>query len=116
MSQFHDVPSLPQTRFSASPSSSTPTPTRRRRTRRRRLPRRDGQAAAFDCVREAEAWLASDPKAHGYLAIDGVAAYDAAVKALVFGADSEAVTAGRVVIVQTLGGTGALKVGADPGR
>ena len=72
-----------------------------------------GKLPLLDCVREAEARLASDPKAHGYLAIDGVAAYDAAVKALVFGADSEAVTSGRVVTVQTLGGTGALKVGAD---
>ncbi|OGA96293.1 MAG: aromatic amino acid aminotransferase, partial [Burkholderiales bacterium RIFCSPHIGHO2_12_FULL_61_11] len=39
--------------------------------------------------------------------------YDAAVKALVFGADSEPVKAGRVATVQGLGGTGALKVGAD---
>jgi aromatic-amino-acid transaminase len=45
--------------------------------------------------------------------MDGVAAYDAAVKALVFGADSEPVKSGRVVTAQGIGGTGGLKIGAD---
>ena len=53
------------------------------------------------------------PSARGYLPIDGIAAYDAAVKGLVFGADSEPVTSGRVATVQAIGGTGGLKVGAD---
>ena len=53
------------------------------------------------------------PKARGYLPIDGIAAYDAAVKSLVFGADSEPVKSGRVATIQALGGTGGLKVGAD---
>jgi len=45
--------------------------------------------------------------------MDGIAAYDTAVKALVFGAQSEVVTSGRVATVQSLGGTGGLKIGAD---
>jgi aromatic-amino-acid transaminase len=49
------------------------------------------------------------PKARGYLPIDGIAAYDSAVKSLVFGADSEPVKSGRVATVQALGGTGGLK-------
>jgi aromatic-amino-acid transaminase len=53
------------------------------------------------------------PSARGYLPIDGIAAYDAAVKSLVFGADSEPVTSGRVATVQGIGGTGGLKIGAD---
>jgi aromatic-amino-acid transaminase len=53
------------------------------------------------------------PTARGYLPIDGIAAYDAAVKGLVFGADSEAVKSGRVATVQAIGGTGGLKIGAD---
>jgi hypothetical protein len=53
------------------------------------------------------------PRPRGYLPIDGIAAYDKAVQGLVFGADSEAVKAGRVATVQALGGTGGLKVGAD---
>jgi aromatic-amino-acid transaminase len=65
------------------------------------------------CVQAAEKQLMDAPKPRGYLPIDGIAAYDQAVQALVFGADSEAVTSGRVATVQALGGTGALKVGAD---
>jgi len=53
------------------------------------------------------------PTARGYLPIDGIAAYDNAVKVLVFGADSEPVTSGRVATIQAIGGTGGLKVGAD---
>jgi aromatic-amino-acid transaminase len=53
------------------------------------------------------------PSARGYLPIDGIAAYDAAVKGLVFGPDSEPVTSGRVATVQGIGGTGGLKIGAD---
>jgi len=53
------------------------------------------------------------PSARGYLPIDGIAAYDKAVQALVFGADSDAVRAGRIATVQALGGTGGLKIGAD---
>ncbi len=48
-----------------------------------------------------------------YPPIDGIAAYDNAVKALVFGADAEPVTSGRVATVQAIGGTGGLKIGAD---
>jgi aromatic-amino-acid transaminase len=57
--------------------------------------------------------MANAPSARGYLPIDGIAAYDAAVKSLVFGADSEAVKSGRVATIQAIGGTGGLKVGAD---
>ena len=45
--------------------------------------------------------------------IDGIAAYDGAVKGLVFGQDSEPVQSGRVATIQAIGGTGGLKVGAD---
>ena len=53
------------------------------------------------------------PTPRGYLPIDGIAAYDAAVKGLVFGTNSEPVTSGRVATVQAIGGTGGLKIGAD---
>ena len=72
-----------------------------------------GKLPVLACVSAAEKLLLESPKAKGYLPIDGIAAYDKAVQALVFGADSEAVTSGRVATVQALGGTGALKVGAD---
>jgi len=64
-------------------------------------------------VQAAEKALMDKPAARGYLPIDGIAAYDAAVKGLVFGADSEPVKSGRVATVQAIGGTGGLKIGAD---
>jgi aromatic-amino-acid transaminase len=72
-----------------------------------------GRLPVLACVAAAERQLLESPKAKGYLPIDGIAAYDKAVQALVFGADAEAVTAGRVATVQAIGGTGGLKVGAD---
>ncbi len=73
----------------------------------------DGKLPLLKCVAEAEALMQASPKPRGYLPIDGMAAYDKAVQGLVFGADSEAVTGGRIATVQGLGGTGGLKVGAD---
>jgi aromatic-amino-acid transaminase len=73
----------------------------------------NGKLPLLECVQAAEKQMMDDPKARGYLPIDGIAAYDAAVKNLVFGAESEPVKAGRVATIQALGGTGGLKVGAD---
>ncbi len=73
----------------------------------------DGKLPLLQCVREAEQRLLAQPSARGYLPIDGMPAYDQAVKALVFGADSDVVRSGRVATVQALGGTGGLKIGAD---
>ncbi|MDE2120158.1 MAG: aspartate/tyrosine/aromatic aminotransferase [Betaproteobacteria bacterium] len=73
----------------------------------------NGKLPLLACVKEAENLLAESPKPRGYLPIDGIVAYDQAVQSLVFGADSEAVKGGRVVTAQALGGTGALKIGAD---
>jgi aromatic-amino-acid transaminase len=72
-----------------------------------------GKLPLLECVKTAEKQMMEAPKARGYLPIDGIAAYDAAVQTLVFGAGSEPVKSGRVATVQALGGTGGLKVGAD---
>jgi aromatic-amino-acid transaminase len=45
--------------------------------------------------------------------MEGAANYRQAVQHLLFGADHEAVKSGRIVTVQTLGGSGGLKVGGD---
>jgi aromatic-amino-acid transaminase len=71
----------------------------------------NGKLPLLNCIKAAEAKMVAEQKARGYLPIDGIAAYDAAVQGMVFGA--EAVKAGRVATVQGLGGTGALKIGAD---
>jgi len=73
----------------------------------------NGKLPLLACVAAAEAQMLAAPKARGYLPIDGIAAYDQAVQALVFGADSAVVKDKRVATVQALGGTGGLKVGAD---
>jgi aromatic-amino-acid transaminase len=73
----------------------------------------DGKLPVLRCVAEAERRILAEPKAKGYLPIDGIAAYDRAVQALVFGADSPVLREGRVATVQALGGTGGLKLGAD---
>ncbi len=73
----------------------------------------NGKLPLLQCVQAAEKTMMEKPTARGYLPIDGIAAYDAAVKSLVFGADSEPVKSGRVATVQGIGGTGGLKIGAD---
>jgi aromatic-amino-acid transaminase len=73
----------------------------------------EGKLPLLKCVQEAEKRIAAAPKARGYLPMDGMAAYDSAVKALVFGADSSIVKEGRVGTAQSIGGTGGLKIGAD---
>jgi aromatic-amino-acid transaminase len=73
----------------------------------------NGKLPLLQCVQAAEKSMMQAPKPRGYLPIDGIAAYDAGVKALVFGAGSEPVTSGRVATVQAIGGTGGLKIGAD---
>ncbi len=73
----------------------------------------NGKLPLLQCVQAAEKAMMDKPAARGYLPIDGIAAYDSAVKGLVFGADSEPVKSGRVATVQALGGTGGLKIGAD---
>ncbi|MRD45833.1 amino acid aminotransferase [Caenimonas koreensis] len=72
-----------------------------------------GKLPLLECVQIAEKQMMEAPKARGYLPIDGIVAYDSAVKSLVFGADSEPVKSNRVATVQALGGTGGLKIGAD---
>ena len=73
----------------------------------------NGKLPLLQCVQAAEKAMMATPKPRGYLPIDGIAAYDDGVKKLVFGADSEPYRSGRIATVQGLGGTGALKIGAD---
>ena len=73
----------------------------------------NGKLPLLACVQAAEKAMMDKPAARGYLPIDGIAAYAAAVQGLGFGADSEPVKTGRVATVQAIGGTGGLKIGAD---
>jgi len=73
----------------------------------------NGKIPLLAAVREAEKARLESAPARGYLPIEGIAGYNAAVQALLFGADSPLIAQGRVATFECLGGTGALKVGAD---
>ncbi|NDU92090.1 MAG: aspartate/tyrosine/aromatic aminotransferase [Ferrovum sp.] len=72
-----------------------------------------GKVPLLECVKRAEAQLTAAASPRSYLPIDGLASYDKLVQTLVFGADAPAITEGRAITVQSLGGTGGLKIGAD---
>ena len=73
----------------------------------------NGKVPLLQCVQQAEATLMQKVAPRTYLPIEGLAAYDKAVQELVFGADSEVIASKRAITAQALGGTGALKLGAD---
>ncbi|MFJ2321178.1 amino acid aminotransferase [Pseudomonas sp. NPDC087817] len=73
----------------------------------------EGRIPLLRAVIEAETVRAAQHASRGYLPIDGIAAYDQAVQKLLFGNDSPLIAAGRVITTQAVGGTGALKIGAD---
>ena len=73
----------------------------------------EGRIPVLDCVRRAEAQLLEQGGAKPYLPIEGDAACRSAVQTLLFGANSPALAASRVATLQTVGSSGALKVGAD---
>ena len=72
-----------------------------------------GRIPVLRAVKEVEQKLAADSLPRGYLPIDGLPAYTQATQKLVFGPDSPLLAAGRVATSQTIGGSGALRVGAD---
>ncbi|MFH0021615.1 amino acid aminotransferase [Pseudomonas fluorescens] len=73
----------------------------------------EGRIPLLRAVIEAESIRVAQHASRGYLPIDGIAAYDQAVQKLLFGNDSPLINAGRVITTQAVGGTGALKIGAD---
>jgi aromatic-amino-acid transaminase len=73
-----------------------------------------GVVPQLAAVAEVEKRLAGQPhEASLYLPMEGLASYRQAIQVLLFGAEHPAVSDGRVATVQTVGGSGALKVGAD---
>lgn len=72
-----------------------------------------GRIPVLDAVREVEQRLAAEAKPRGYLPIDGMPDYTKTTRELLFGADSPLLAEGRVATTQTIGGSGALRTGAD---
>lgn len=73
----------------------------------------EGRLPLLSCVQQAEEEMVAAHNPRPYLPMEGLAAYRQAVQNLLFGVDSAAITQERIATIQTLGGSGALKVGAD---
>lgn len=73
----------------------------------------NGQRTLPEAVSRAEDRLVAQHRARGYIPIDGLPDYNRLTQSLLFGSDSALCAEGRVVTAQTLGGTGALRTGAD---
>jgi aspartate/tyrosine/aromatic aminotransferase len=72
-----------------------------------------GATPILESVQQAGRQVIANQQSKSYLPIDGAPAYAAAVQQLIFGPESEVVTAGRAATSHTPGGTGALRVAAD---
>jgi aromatic-amino-acid transaminase len=73
----------------------------------------EGKIPLLVAVKAAEKARLEAAPARGYQPIEGLAAYNSAVAALLFGKDSALIAEGKTLTVEALGGTGALKIGAD---
>lgn len=73
----------------------------------------NGKVPLLECVRLAQTFILEKSSSKGYQPIDGNKNFNKAVQNLIFGEGNEFVQNNKVATVQTLGGTGALKVGAD---
>lgn len=73
----------------------------------------NGKLPLLKCIKDAEAKRVASAPARGYQPIEGAAAYNQAVQTLLLGASSQILSEQKVITIEALGGTGALKVGAD---
>jgi len=72
-----------------------------------------GRVPVMRSVQQAQQALFDPTAPRPYLPMAGDPVYRQAVQALLFGADAASVTQERVITVQTIGGSGALRLGAD---
>ena len=73
----------------------------------------NGKVPLLRAVQAAEEAHVAAHAPRTYLPMEGLAPYDQAVQKLLLGTDSPLLASGRLVTAQSLGGTGALKLGAD---
>ena len=72
-----------------------------------------GRLPLLQVVQQAEQQFSALNAARGYLPIDGLQAYNQGAQQLLLSKDSPAIHQGRALTIQCLGGTGALRLGAD---
>ncbi|WAW09800.1 aspartate/tyrosine/aromatic aminotransferase [Oxalobacter vibrioformis] len=73
----------------------------------------NGKVPLLKCVQQAETMMLEKAAPHTYLPIDGLPAFNTAVQKMVFGEGCRGFDEKRIMTVQALGGTGALRIGAD---
>ena len=73
----------------------------------------EGRIPVLTSVQKAETAYQAKPSVRSYLPMEGNAAYRSAVQKLLFSANHPAVKENRIATIQSIGGSGALKVGAD---
>jgi aromatic-amino-acid transaminase len=73
----------------------------------------EGKVPLLKAVIQAEEAIVAKHSPRSYIPIEGPNPYNSAVQNLLFGVDSSLIKDGRVVTAECLGGTGALRVGAD---
>lgn len=73
----------------------------------------EGHLPILECVKKVEKELAEKNLPHNYLPIDGLTGYRQACQNLLFGLNHEAVQSGRIATTASLGGSGALRIGAE---
>ena len=73
----------------------------------------DGNTPILECVKTAERLLEQSETSKTYLGPPGVKGFNSAMSSLIFGDETAAMQENRVRTIQTPGGTGGLRVGAD---
>ena len=73
----------------------------------------EGKVPLLQCVGLAEQQLIKQANPRAYLPIDGLNDYCKNIQNLLFGNNAPAIKSNRIATVQTLGGTGALRIGGD---
>jgi len=72
-----------------------------------------GATPVMRAVKQAETRLLAEETSKKYIGIHGNPAFNSLFSKLMFGADSEAITSGRLAMAQSAGGSGALRLGAE---
>ncbi len=72
-----------------------------------------GATPVMRAVKEAEKRLLREEDSKKYIGIHGNPAFNSLFSKLIFGANSEAITSGRLATAQAAGGSGALRLGAE---
>lgn len=73
----------------------------------------NGLCPVFEAIRQAQASLVAEERSKAYLAAAGDADFNRGIRELLFGADNDVLADGRVSSIQTPGGCGALRIGAE---